>query len=177
MGEVLHRRSCQSPGSTDSAPRGLTASTRGLTAATTRTDQSIGNVHCLLLALAASLALLITGCTPCREYFRNGFKVGPNYGRPPAPVAEHWIDASDQRVHSVDGDDCHWWTVFNDPVLSELIQTAYRQNLTLREAGFRILEARAVRGIAVGEMFPQIQEANGGYNRTGVSETVANRVA
>jgi NodT family efflux transporter outer membrane factor (OMF) lipoprotein len=178
MGEVNHQRSCQSPGSTDSSARRPTvATTRGLTAATTRTDASIGNVHCFLLALATTLALLITGCTPCREYFRNGFKVGPNYGRPPAPVAEHWIDASDQRVHSVGDDDCHWWTVFNDPVLSELVQTAYRQNLTLREAGFRILEARAERGIAVGEMFPQLQEANGGYNRTGVSENVANRVA
>jgi len=80
-------------------------------------------------------------------------------------------------VRSQGDDDCHWWTVFNDPVLSELVQTAYRQNLTLREAGFRVLEARAVRGIAVGEMFPQLQEANGGYNRTGVSENVANRVA
>src|SRR5262245_5064604 len=140
MGEVLHQRSCQSRDSTDSSTHGLAVTTRGLTAATIRADASIGSVHCLLLALAASLALLITGCTPCREYFRNGFKVGPNYGRPPAPVAEHWIDASDQRVHSVSDDDCHWWTVFNDPVLSELIQTAYRQNLTLREAGFRILQ-------------------------------------
>ena len=25
-----------------------------------------------------------------------------------------------------------WWTVFNDPVLSDLIQLAYQQNLTLQ---------------------------------------------
>ena len=27
-----------------------------------------------------------TGCTSWREYFNNGFKVGPNYCRPAAPV-------------------------------------------------------------------------------------------
>ena len=35
-----------------------------------------------------------------------------------------------------------WWTVLNDPVLDKLICFAYQENLTLRQAGFRILEAR-----------------------------------
>jgi NodT family efflux transporter outer membrane factor (OMF) lipoprotein len=111
------------------------------------------------------------------EYIHNGFKVGPNYKRPPAPVAEHWIDASDVRVRSQEPDDCQWWTVFKDPVLNDLIQSAYRQNLTLREAGFRVLQARARLGIAIGELFPQQQTMDGSYTRRGVSENVANRVA
>jgi NodT family efflux transporter outer membrane factor (OMF) lipoprotein len=44
-------------------------------------------------------------------------------------------------------------------------------------AGMRIMEARAIRGIAAGELFPQSQRMNGGYNRVGVSENVANRTA
>jgi NodT family efflux transporter outer membrane factor (OMF) lipoprotein len=92
-------------------------------------------------------------------------------------VAQKWIDADDSRVRSEAEDDSHWWTVFNDPVLSDLIQTAYSQNLTLREAGFRVLEARASLGIAVGELFPQNQEMMGSYTRRGVSENVANRIA
>jgi NodT family efflux transporter outer membrane factor (OMF) lipoprotein len=92
-------------------------------------------------------------------------------------VAQKWIDADDVRVRSEPEDDCHWWTAFNDPVLSDLIQTAYRENLTLREAGFRVLQARASLGIAVGELFPQKQEMIGSYTRRGVSENVANRVA
>jgi NodT family efflux transporter outer membrane factor (OMF) lipoprotein len=120
---------------------------------------------------------MLPGCTTLSEYIHNGFKVGPNYGRPPAPVAEHWIDADDKRVRSDAEDDCHWWTVFNDPVLSVLIQMAYSQNLTLREAGFRVLQARASLGIAVGEFFPQHQDMIGSYTRRGVSENVANRVA
>lgn len=129
------------------------------------------------LALLGTLALSLTGCTTLTEYIHNGFKVGPNYHRPPAPVAEHWIDADDVRVHSEIGDDSHWWTVFGDPVLDGLIGQAYQQNLTLREAGFRILEARAQLGIARGELFPQTQVANGGYTRTAASGAVANRQA
>jgi NodT family efflux transporter outer membrane factor (OMF) lipoprotein len=121
--------------------------------------------------------LCLSGCTTLGEYIDNGFKVGPNYKRPPAPVAEQWIDAGDVRVRSQEPDDSHWWTVFNDPVLNDLIQTAYRQNLTLREAGFRVLQARAQLGIAVGELFPQSQVMDGDYTRRGVSRNVANRVA
>jgi outer membrane protein TolC len=61
--------------------------------------------------------------------------------------------------------DAAWWQTFRDPVLDSLICTAYRQNLTLRDAGFRILEARAQRGIAAGELFPQTQQAYGSYSR------------
>src|SRR5262249_10303348 len=119
----------------------------------------------------------VWGCPSLAEYINNGFLVGPNYKRPPASVAQHWIDADDIRVRSVPTDDAYWWTVFNDPALNDLVQIAYRQNLTLREAGFRVLAARAQFGIAVGELFPQTQDMNGSYVRRGVSENVANRVA
>jgi NodT family efflux transporter outer membrane factor (OMF) lipoprotein len=127
----------------------------------------------VLGALAASAC----GCTSVSDYIHNGFKVGPNFKRPPAPVAEHWIDANDARVRSETEDDSHWWTVFHDPVLSDLVQFTYRQNLTLREAGFRVLQARAQLGIAKGELFPQTQVMNGGETNKGVSVNVANRVA
>ena len=35
-----------------------------------------------------------------------------------------------------------WWTVFNDPVLNQLMEEAYQQNLSLRAAGLRVLQAR-----------------------------------
>src|SRR5262245_11832567 len=126
---------------------------------------------------AMGLAICLSGCTSVGEYFHNGFKVGPNYGRPNALVADQWIDAADRRVRSDVDDISQWWAVFNDPILNGLVQSTYQQNLTLREAGFRVLEARAQRGIAVGELFPQTQVATGGYTRTGVSVNVANRVA
>ena len=63
-----------------------------------------------------------------------------------AIVTEHWIDADDVRVRSEEPDLSHWWTVFNDPMLDDLVQTAYRQNLTLREAGFREVAYRNLTG-------------------------------
>ena len=116
----------------------------------------------------------LCGCTSLEEYVHNGFKVGPNYCPPPAPVAPDWIDASDKRLRK-DGDDLSkWWTVFNDPVLDNLICCAYHQNLTLRQAGCRILKARAQLGIAVGELFPQTQNMTGNYTQNAVSREVAN---
>src|SRR5262249_23068365 len=67
-----------------------------------------------------------------------------------------------------------WWRVFRDPALDALIETAYRQNISLREAGTRILAARAQRGIAVGEVFPQRQQAFADYQHVGLSQNVAN---
>ncbi len=32
------------------------------------------------------------------EWWHNGLKVGPNYARPAAAVADDWIDANDPRI-------------------------------------------------------------------------------
>ena len=40
----------------------------------------------LLFALAAAAALGQSGCTTLSEWYHNGFKVGPNYEAPPAPL-------------------------------------------------------------------------------------------
>ena len=45
-----------------------------------------------------TLTLLGSGCTSLQEFVNNGFKVGPNYQRPPAPLADGWIDAGNPRV-------------------------------------------------------------------------------
>jgi NodT family efflux transporter outer membrane factor (OMF) lipoprotein len=134
-----------------------------------------GGVRVLLLGVSAWCIVSISGCTPWREYFANGFKVGPNYGRPPAPVAKEWIDASDKRVRTQSDDLSKWWTVFNDPVLDSLVCYAYGQNLTLRQAGFRVLEARAELAIAAGQLFPQTQFGRGDYIRSVVSTEFPNR--
>jgi NodT family efflux transporter outer membrane factor (OMF) lipoprotein len=114
-----------------------------------------------------------SGCTSIRDYVRQGFRVGPDYKEPPAAVAPHWIDANDKRVNSNCEDICSWWKVFKDPALDALICTAYHQNLTLREAGFRILQARAQLGIARGEFFPQNQNLTGSYTRIARSKETA----
>ena len=93
------------------------------------------------LAVQAALALLACGCTTLDQWVSNGFKVGPNYHEPPAPVAAQWIDAADPRVVAAPPDDA-WWGVFNDPALNSLIESAYKQNLDLKTAATRVLQAR-----------------------------------
>ncbi len=117
----------------------------------------------------ALLLLTCTGCTSWRDYIRNGFKVGPEYRRPAAPIEESWIDASDRRVSEELPTTDQWWTVFNDPDLDRLIQASATQNLTLRQAGFRVLQARAQLGIVRGEVFPQQQNMSGSYRCLGGS--------
>jgi len=115
------------------------------------------------------LILLSTfpGCTSFRDYVRNGFKVGPNYCPPQAEVAEDWLDAADLRTSDDKELIGHWWTVFNDAKLNQLVNIAYRQNLSLREAGCRVLQARAQLAITSGYLWPQQQGAFGDYRRSG----------
>jgi NodT family efflux transporter outer membrane factor (OMF) lipoprotein len=119
------------------------------------------------LLTVASLLFLSTGCTSFSDYVRHGFKVGPSYCPPPATVAERWIDQADVRVRTQTDDLSCWWAVFNDPVLNNLIATAYNQNLSVKQAGFRVMQARYLLAITRGELFPQRQTADGGYTRRG----------
>jgi NodT family efflux transporter outer membrane factor (OMF) lipoprotein len=125
----------------------------------------------ILRCCAPVILLFLGGCTGVCEYFHNGCKVGPNLKTPCAPVATNWIDAADKRVRTSDNDLAGWWTVFNDPLLNNIIGRAYSQNLTLREAGYRVLAARAQVGIATGNFFPQTQDATGSYRRIGAGRS------
>ncbi len=125
---------------------------------------------CVLLAAAT---LFSSGCTSPREYVRNGFKVGPNYGKPPAPVESKWIDTGDARLKSRTPENVEWWTALNDPVLNDLVKRAYRDNLTVRQAAYRVLEFQAQRAIAAGNLFPQTQQATAGFTSNAISGATA----
>ncbi len=126
-----------------------------------------------------AVAPLLFGCTV----------VGPDFETPDAPESPAWQEtegdggALAEQAGVTSGkasvtldqaqpvpDD--WWKVFNDPALDRLIGQAQRQNLTLHAAGVRILEARAQLGIAVGEQYPQTQQATAGFERRRISENV-----
>jgi NodT family efflux transporter outer membrane factor (OMF) lipoprotein len=94
--------------------------------------------------------------------------VGPNYQRPNVSVSPKWGETGDQRVSTESTMYRDWWRAFNDPALDRLIARAYRDNLSLQQAGVRVLQARAQLGIAVAEIYPQTQQAVGAvqYFRT-----------
>ena len=99
----------------------------------------------------------------------SGCMLGPHYVRPSAQVAEEWMDAGESGLSRNSAEEQTWWEVFNDPILDRLVTQAYGQNLTLQQAGLRILQSRARLGIAVGQISPQVQEATGAYSRTKAS--------
>jgi len=100
------------------------------------------------LSLASLLASsLIGGCA-----------VGPNYHRPavPTPGAYHDLNANPEvPPQAASFADLHWWEVFQDPQLQELIRTALKQNYDLQIAIERINAARAQVAITRSSLFPQ----------------------
>jgi NodT family efflux transporter outer membrane factor (OMF) lipoprotein len=124
----------------------------------------------LTVCVAGAVSLGFCGCTTSfPEWIHNGFKVGPNYERPPAPLTQGWIDANDPHVRRGDPNTAAWWNVFDDPLLTTLLRQSYSQNLTIRAAGFQIMQAQNARAIALGEIFPQSQTFAAGFNRNQIS--------
>jgi NodT family efflux transporter outer membrane factor (OMF) lipoprotein len=115
-------------------------------------------LRCVAVVLAPAL-LLFTGCM-----------IGPDFKRPTVAVSDNWLEAGDRRVNTGAATYRNWWTAFNDPVLNRLVEQAYGENLSLRQAGVRVLQARAQLGIAIGEVFPQTQQAVGSVEYIRTSE-------
>jgi NodT family efflux transporter outer membrane factor (OMF) lipoprotein len=113
--------------------------------------------------MAPSVALLAL-------IFVSGCMIGPDYNRPETPVASDWIARPDSGIAPDSEPVGPWWESFGDPVLTELIVEAYRQNPSLQAAGVRVLEGQARRGIAIGTIFPQTQNLVGEYRRNVASQ-------
>jgi NodT family efflux transporter outer membrane factor (OMF) lipoprotein len=108
--------------------------------------------------------LTLTGCA-----------VGPHYKKPVLKVNDHWSATGSPQISTKPATDSAWWKAFNDPALERLIQLAYSQNLPLQVAGLRIMEARAVLGIAIGNQYPQLQQALVNVQGVGLSQNTANK--
>jgi outer membrane protein TolC len=104
-------------------------------------------------------------------------KVGPDFVKPDAPIAKEWTEVGELQLNPTETDHASWWTAFNDPVLDQLIDEAYNQNLTLQIAGLRILEARAQLGLAVGSAWPQQQQLGLDVNYSSPSDNTAGSAA
>lgn len=99
----------------------------------------------------AGALLLALGCAGCM--------VGPDYRSPTAPAAAKFLEANQPTVETKRQEYEAWWRVFHDPVLDRLVEIAYNQNLGLVAAGTRVLQARAELGVAIGDFYPQSQQA------------------
>jgi outer membrane protein, multidrug efflux system len=93
--------------------------------------------------------------------------VGPNYKRPAAAEPTMFRGASsDQAVKPevTSFGDQKWWDVFQDDALQALIQSALQQNYDVRIAAARILQARALLGIARADQLPEVNASASAFN-------------
>jgi len=97
-------------------------------------------------SFVCSVLLALAGCT-----------VGPNHVEPVRELPASWSAVGRPDIAAA-GDDqelADWWKVFNDPVLSDLIDRAVAANLELRVAEARIDETRALRRMASAGLWPE----------------------
>lgn len=83
-------------------------------------------------------------------------KVGPDYVPPELRSPDAWTEEIRNGVLQGPTDLKEWWTKFNDPVLSNLIQRCDTGNLDLGIAMARIRESRAALGIARADRLPSV---------------------
>ena len=93
-----------------------------------------------------------------------GCTVGPNFKSPAAStdMPADWIGPTSQPTTqgsiatSGPADVAVWWNTFNDAQLASLIDRAIESNLDLKQATSRIREARAARGVAAADLYPNV---------------------
>ncbi len=115
------------------------------------------------ITLGFFAVLLLDGCV----------SLGPDFEKPNTKTSNDWL-ASTPVFNASSELQVKWWESFNDPVLNALIMKAHEQNLPLKIAGLKIMEARAQLGIAKGNRYPQTQQVSGAVSDTGISENSPN---
>jgi NodT family efflux transporter outer membrane factor (OMF) lipoprotein len=127
--------------------------------------RSMFNVHLSCIGFSLLLTILLSSCTI----------LGPDYSRPEAAVESDWLEIGEPLINSEPPVDPQWWkTAFHEPELDKLVETALQQNLSLRSAGLRVLQSQQQLAIAIGNQFPQQQQAAGAASRQKSNDTTFN---
>ncbi len=115
----------------------------------------IPRLHRILYQTCLALCLCLPLLSSCM--------LGPDFQRPEAKISSsQWLGqvstVSETEV-TAEQDLAQWWTIFNDPMLTSLIERSMQANLDLQMAEIRIRQARAVMGIAGADLGPAIDTA------------------
>jgi NodT family efflux transporter outer membrane factor (OMF) lipoprotein len=100
--------------------------------------------------------------------------VGPDYVAPDTPIPEAWHAPAKGGLiekHLNKEALADWWAILDDPVLTNLVETAIEGNLDLKEARARVREARARRGISEAGRFPTIDASGSARSSRSSEET------
>ncbi len=95
--------------------------------------------------------------------------VGPDYVPPDTKLPPQWHSDMNSVLIPEPMDPCAlaaWWTLFRDPVLDHLIETAVKGNTDLEKARLKIKEARLRRAASEADRFPTLNASSShSYNR------------
>lgn len=115
--------------------------------------------------------------------------VGPTYERPAVGTPETYGSTHEKLPQAPEADVAprgtittadaplepgalaNWWEQLNDPTLTSLVKEGMAANMDLRLAVERLREARALRGIAASDAYPNV-DATSGANRSRNSDTL-----
>jgi NodT family efflux transporter outer membrane factor (OMF) lipoprotein len=89
-------------------------------------------------------------------------------------VNDQWAIAYQPAYNGQPTDVDAWWNNLNDETLTQLICLSRSQNLSLKELGCRVAEARYRRAVVAGNMYPQSQTFDGAYSKVKSSSNVPN---
>ena len=117
-----------------------------------------------LLARVLLAIAWIPGCT-----------VGPDYVAPEPDLPDAWHEQLARGLVEGEANLHTWWTVFDDALLTSLIERASTESLDIKLAVARVDEARARRGIARGEWFPSL-DGVGSLQRNRSSKEISETV-
>jgi multidrug efflux system outer membrane protein len=106
--------------------------------------------------LAISVALVLAGCA-----------VGPDYHRPAIDTKAQFIETDAQTFSNADIEQ-DFWRLFNDPMLTQLIEDSLAANHDVKIAAASLQEARAFRNESRFDFAPTVT-AQGGYTQSRAS--------
>ena len=99
----------------------------------------------LILMIAVGCVLTLSGCT-----------VGLDYVQPEIAEPDAWHAAAVEGLEDGEATLQTWWQVFDDDLLNDLVMRSGAGNLNLREALWKVEEARALRGVVSSNKKPQV---------------------
>ena len=94
--------------------------------------------------LAVAISLCLGGCA-----------VGPNYKQPETPVDAQFANTA-ASSYSADEVQAQFWTAFNEPLLTKLVDQALATNKDLDIARANLRASRAARGLTRFDLFPTV---------------------
>jgi multidrug efflux system outer membrane protein len=117
-------------------------------------------------SVACLLTLMVMGCN-----------VGPNYKRPVTATPQAFRGALAPEIEPVTPSplslgDQQWLSIFQDPVLQRLVTEALQNNLDLKVAAQRVLEAQDQVGITRSQQLPSIS-GGASYSALQIPSTLA----